>query len=86
MGFVLPYNHLVLGEHLAFPHSCACHHCHFLDACCDAAVSKGGSKHVEAGEVGRDACCRIPLLPISLSLVLKLLGGGHLDCHLLLEV
>ncbi len=38
--FVLPCNHLVLGEHLALPHPCACHHCHFLDACCDAAVSK----------------------------------------------
>ena len=85
-GFVLPCNHLVLGEHLALPHSRACRHCHLLDAWRDAAVSKGGLKLVEAGEVGCDACCWIPLLPISLGLVLELLGGGHLDCHLLMKV
>jgi hypothetical protein len=41
---------------------------------------------VEAGEVGRDACRRVPLLPISLGLVHKLLGGGPLDCRLLTKV
>jgi hypothetical protein len=85
-GFVLPCNHLVLGEFLALPHSRAhCHH-YLLDACCNAVFSKEGLKLVEAGEVGRDACCRIPLFPISLSLVLQLLEGGHLDCHLLSEL
>ncbi len=85
-GFVLPCNHLVLGEHFSPPHSCACRHCHLLDACCNAAVSKGDSKLVKADELDRDACRRNPLFPISLSLVLKLLGGGHLDCHLLTKV
>jgi hypothetical protein len=73
--FVLPCNYLVLGEHLALPHSCAHHQPSLLDACCNAVISEGGLKLVKANEVGHDACCRIPLLPISLSLVLKLLGG-----------
>jgi hypothetical protein len=85
-GLVLPCNHLVLSEHLPLPHSCASRHCHFLDACHNAAVGKGGSKLIEAGEIGRDVCCHVPLLPVPLSLVLKLLGDGHLDCHLLTKV
>jgi hypothetical protein len=87
-GLVLPQNHLVLSEHFALPHSCACRHRHFLDACPNALVGKRGLKLVKAIEVGLNAGCWIPLLPVPLSLALKLLGRGcgHLDGHLVFKV
>ncbi len=85
-GLVLLCNHLVIDEHRALTHSCPCHHCHFLDACCNATVGKRGLKRVKASEVSRNACCWVPLLPVPLGLVLKLLGGGQLDCRLLSKV
>jgi len=59
-GFVLPSNHLILGEHLTFPHPRASRHHHFVDIRRDAAICEGGAKLVKAGEVGRDACCWDP--------------------------
>jgi hypothetical protein len=82
-GLVLPRNHLVLGEHLALPHSPTCHHCHFLNACQDAVVGKRGSNLFKASEVGRNAGCWILVFPVPLGLVRELLGGGHLDGPLL---
>jgi len=78
-GFVLPRDHLVLGEHLAFSHPRSGRHRHFVDACRYAAVGEGGWKLVKGSEVGRDTRGGVPLLPVPFSLVFKLLRRRHLD-------
>ena len=82
-GFVLPSYHLVLGEHLAFPHPRASRHRHFIYPGGDATIGEGGAKLVKCGEVGRDARGGVPLLPLPVGLVLKFLGRRHLDRHFL---
>ena len=82
--FCSPRDRLFLGEHLAFPHSRASRHRHFVDAGQYTAIGEGGAKLIKGGEVGRDARGEVPLLPVPFGLVLELLGRCHLDCRLLL--
>jgi hypothetical protein len=53
-GLILLRHHLVLGEHLTFPHLHSCRHCLLLDACQDSVVVNGDLEPIKAGEVGRD--------------------------------
>ncbi len=85
-GLVLPRYHLVLGEHLTFPHSSSCCHPLFLDACWDSAVIKGDLESIEAGEVGRDAHCWIPCLAVPLGFAVVLLEGRLLNSCLIVQM
>jgi hypothetical protein len=72
-GFVLPRDRLFLGEYLAFPHSRASRHRHFVDAGQYAAIGEGGAKLIKGGEVGRGARGGVLLLPVPFCLVFELL-------------
>ena len=85
-GFVLPGEHLLLGEHLAVPHLGSRHHRLLVVACRDSTVAQRDLKTVEQGEVGRDARSRVPRCVVAGDLLLVLLRHCHLDGRFLAEV